>query len=116
MISPSLCNTLSFNHADECHFRYFDIKGQILRVGSPARDILDSLGAFFHPYIESSDQTYGSDGFYELTAFTAPTVFDDVKANLPNSPDELITTNLKHDLEYDLRCVSSESGELTILE
>ena len=116
MISPSLCNTLSLNHADECDFRYFDIKGQLLRVGSPAREILDSLGAFFYPYIESCNETYGPDRFYELTAVTDPTLFDDLRANLPDSPDDLITTNLKHDLEYELRCFFSESGELTIIE
>jgi hypothetical protein len=116
MISPSLCSTLSVKHADKCHFRYFDINGRLLRVGSQARELLDSLESFFHPYIDSYDDTSDADRFYELTAISDPALFDVIKANLSASPDDLLTTNLKHDLEYRLRCFFSASGEVTVIE
>lgn len=116
MISANLCSTLRVAYPHELHFRYFEINSQLLRVASPASDILDSLGSFFYPYIQSHDETHETDQFYELTAIIDPSLFESLEANLPDSPDDLLTTNLKHDLEYQLRCFSSESGEITILE
>src|SRR5262245_45384638 len=113
MISPDLCHTLRVDRPYECHFRYFNINGQLLRVGSPDREALDSLISFFYPYIESHDETYPADRFYELIAIVDPKLFDYLKANLPASPDSLLTTSLKHELEYQLRCFFSESGEIT---
>lgn len=115
MISPELCRTLRIDHTGENYYRYFGINGHWLRVASSDREILDRLGSFFYPYIETHEH-YAADRFYELTAIVDAGLFDDLKANLPPSPDDLLTTTLRHDLEYNLRCFFSKSGEITIIE
>jgi hypothetical protein len=94
--------------------RYFEINGQLLRVTSSDRDLLDSLGSFFYPYITSHDETFAAGQYFEVSASVDEKLFAHLKANLPDSPDELVTTNLKHDAEYQLRCFFSESGETVI--
>jgi hypothetical protein len=116
MISPDLCRSIRVEDPDPSHFRYFQSNRQLLRVATPTREMLNSLESFFYPYIESHDGTYEADQFYELTAVIDPELFDNLKAKLPASPDELLPTSLKHDLDYELRCFHSESGKITIIE
>ena len=116
MISASLCNTLRVNDSNNCHFRNFELNEQLLRVVSPDRELLDSLGSFFYPYITSANEIPAADQCYEVSADVDAKLFDQLKANLPDSPDDLVTTNLKHDVEYELRCFFSESGETVVLE
>ena len=94
----------------------FELNGQLLRVTSPDRQLLDSLRSFFYPYITSHGETYAGNECHEVSANVDEKLFAELKANLPDSPDDLVTTNLKHDTEYQLRCFFSESGETTIVE
>lgn len=117
MISQDFCNELlRIGNPCEPHFGYFDINGHTLRVTSAAREMIDSLRSFFYPYITNWNGTSCASRFCELAAIVDPGLYDYLEANLPETPDNVLTTALKHDLEYQLRCFYSESKEITIIE
>ena len=95
---------------------YFDLGGRTVRVTAPPGETLEKLRSFFHPYITSHDATHHADDPYDLAAVCEPELYDYVKANIPETPDHVLTAVLRHDFEYQLRCFYSESGEITIIE
>lgn len=117
MIPPGVQKAvLRIGDPQERHFGYFDLDGRVVRVAAPGSETIESLRSFFYPYIVSQDEAHHADGFYDLTAAFEPGLYDYIKANIPETPDDALTTVLRHDLQYQLRCFHSESREITIIQ
>lgn len=93
--------------------RYFNVNNQAVRVTAPDDRVIASLRSFFDPYIPVRDEAHDA---YDLTAVVQPDLYDEIKSSLPSTPDEISTTALQHDLEYELRIFHSEGQETTVIE
>jgi hypothetical protein len=78
--------------------------------------VAENLEAFFFPYIASQGEAQCSDICYELKAVVDPELYEYLAANVPLSPDHVLPTVLKHDVEYQLRCFYSVCDGFTVVE
>lgn len=116
MISQNVCDLLSDKPGVEVYFQDFEVNGQVVRVSSADRDTIESLRGFFYPYLQIYGEGFAPGMGYELTTIFEPELYDQVKAGLPDSPDHLAVTSLKHDVDCQLRYFSSPSAGITVID
>jgi hypothetical protein len=114
MITPALQHALlNTEEPHQSHCCYFDVNGEAVRVSAPDSETIASLRAFFYPYVSSLDKSHRS---YDLTTIADPELYAFIKSNLPATADATLSTTLQHNFEYELKCFTSASGEIRIIE